>query len=337
MKQRIARLVTFALCLALTVSAIPATVLATELTEGDFTYAVSEDGTAAIVTAYNGNATAVTVPDTLGGLPVTKIGEYAFEMNDTVQTVVFPSTLKAIGYGAFNACASLTAANIPNAVTAIEAMAFYNCTSLNAVNVGPYTLYIGSQAFHNTAWIGNQSAGPLYIGRVLYTYIGQVPVGGTVTVKPGTATVAPYAFSGQKQLTAVYLPVGLRTVHACAFLNCTRLIEARIPPSVTTIESGAFLNANATAIHSTYDAAAYTYAKENSLYFEYDETLDYPDGDMNRDKVVNTSDLRIVLRHLLDNSFPCDEERLLSCDLVYDGEITTLDVRQLLQQLLTVL
>ncbi len=337
MKHLSSRMLATVLCLVLTLFAVPGAVLASELTEGDYTYAISEDGTSASITAYTGTDTDVAIPSTLGGLPVTAIEDYAFELNETIETITFPNTLQSIGYSAFNACLSLTAVDIPNSVTVIEEMAFYNCNALASVEVGPYTLYIGSQAFHNTAWIESTKPGPLYIGRVLYTYIGQVPVGGTVTVKTGTATIAPYAFAGQKQLTAVYLPVGLRSIHACAFLNCTRLIEARIPPSVTTIDNGAFLNANATAIHSTYESTAYAFSEETKLYFEYDETLDYPDGDVNFDKVVNTSDIRLILRHLLDDTVPCDEERLASCDLVYDGEITTLDVRQLLQNLLKAL
>jgi len=337
MKQISVRLLAMTLCLILSIAVIPVYAQTESLTEGDFSYTVSQDGTTACITGYTGTDTAVVIPDTLGGLPVAAIGEYAFEMNDAIETVTFPQTLETIGYSAFSSCTALTAADIPDSVTSIDAMAFYNCYALESVDVGPYTLYIGAQAFHNTAWISNAEEGPLYIGRVLYTYIGAAPYGAVVTVKPGTATIAPYAFSGQSQLTEVYLPVGLRNIHACAFLNCTRLIKTRIPPSVTTIEDGAFLNANITAIHSTYTATAYTYAKENSLYFEYDETLDYPDGDMNKDKLVNTSDFRIVLRHLLDPAYGCDEERLASCDLAYDGEITTLDVRMLFQKSLGII
>ncbi len=337
MKHLSARLLACLLCLSMLMLTMPLAVTADSLTEGDYSYQVSEDGTSVTITKYRGTETDVVIPDTLGGLPVTAIGNYAFELKTAVQTVDMPDTLQTIGYCAFNGCKSLTAAVIPHSVTEIYEMAFYNCTALETVDVGPYTLYIASQAFHNTKWIDNAEVGPLYIGRVLYTYIGSVPVNGEVTVKYGTASIAPYAFQGQAHLTAVYLPVGLREINTCAFLNCTRLISARIPPSVTTIDDGAFLNANGTAVYSTYESAAYTYAKANSLYFEYDETLDYPDGDMNCDKKVNTTDFRIVLRHLLDENFGCDQERLASCDIVYDGTITTLDVRTLLQKALGII
>lgn len=296
------------------------------LASGDFTYEISDDGTVS-VTAYSGSDATVTVPDTIDGMNVTAIGKRAFEGNATLTQIVFPSTLQSIGYSAFASCTGLTSISFPDALKSIGEQAFYNCYNLSTIDIGPYTYDIGYQAFTMTAWMNNAEWGELYLGRVLYAYVGLMEDDTVITVKDGTAAIAPYAFQNRHELSAIYLPVGLRSIGSMAFLNCSGLAEIRIPPSVEKIGNGAFINSSAAAIYGVEGTLADTYAAGNEMFFTHDSTLDYLDGDMNKDGIVNTVDARILLRVIAGADIAYDQERYLSSDFHYDGTIDTTDLR----------
>ncbi len=325
------------LCITLMLSVAVMAVSAEELTEGDYTYVVNEGGASVTITAYAGTETNVVIPATIAELPVTVIGGSAFEANTTMQTVSFPETLTVIGSNAFSTCTALSEVSLPDSLVTIGDMAFYNCFMLKTITLSPYTYDIGYQAFHNTLWLSSANSGALYIGRVLYTYIGTMPANYNLVVANGTAAIAPYAFDGHQNLREVHLPVGLRLIGSCAFLDCTMMTYIRIPPSVTSIGNGVFVGAPATAVYGVSGSLAETCAAEDDVYFVHDATLDYPDGDMNRDGIVNTADFRTALQAILDPLREVDTERLQSCDVLYDGVITTADIRDLLRQSLGLL
>lgn len=305
------------------------------LSNGDFTYEINENGTAVTITAYTGSDTTVTVPDTIDGLPVTVIGERAFENLTTMTQVVFPNGLQIIDTAAFYGCTALTSVDFPDSLQRIAEQAFYNCYKLSTIDIGPYTYDIGYQAFTMTTWLNDAEWGPLYLGRVLYTYNGGMFTDTEVIIKDGTAAIAPFAFQNRDKLVSVQIPVGLRTIGAMAFLNCNALAEIRIPPSVQSIGSGAFLNASSATVYGVRGSVTENYASENNLFFAHDSTLDYPDGDMNKDGVVTSTDVRKMLRVVTESGDDYDHERYLSCDIVYDGTIDTADIRAYLIKLVT--
>jgi hypothetical protein len=70
--------------------------------QAQFSYTTNADGVTLTITGYAGPGGAVTIPDTINGLPVT-----------------------SIGYRAFRECASLTSVTIPTCVTGIGPEEFY--------------------------------------------------------------------------------------------------------------------------------------------------------------------------------------------------------------------
>ena len=96
----------------------------TLLTDGDYCYYV-ENGSA-VIASYSGSASAVTVPETLGGYTVSAIGCAAFANNPR-----------------------LTSVTIPACVTKIGSYAFYNDTSLASVTIGSGSKTFARRAFHN--------------------------------------------------------------------------------------------------------------------------------------------------------------------------------------------
>ena len=76
------------------------------------------------ITGYTGTNTTVIIPGTINGLPVTSIGNYAFENKATLISVTIPSSVTNIGVDAFAYCSSLTNVTIPGSVASIGGLAF---------------------------------------------------------------------------------------------------------------------------------------------------------------------------------------------------------------------
>ena len=87
---------------------------------------------AAISPSPNGN---VAVPNTLGGMPVTCIGDSAFYNCSDLTSVTIPNSITNIGPYAFESCSSLMSVTIPNSVTDIGPYAFESCSNLTSVTI----------------------------------------------------------------------------------------------------------------------------------------------------------------------------------------------------------
>src|ERR1017187_1632845 len=106
--------------------------------QAQYYYAIT-NGTVTI-TGYYGSGGAVTIPNTISGLPVTSIGDEAFYEDYYggyhLTSITISNSVANIGYEAFGACFYLTNATIGNSVTTIGDHAFYDCTSLASVTLG---------------------------------------------------------------------------------------------------------------------------------------------------------------------------------------------------------
>jgi hypothetical protein len=98
------------------------------------------------IDAYLGNSEHITIPESIEGLPVTEIGESAFEGNFNLVSVVIPDSVRHIGEAAFLDCLSLVDITLPNDLTSIGDWAFAGCDSLAALFVN-HVQTIGDFAF----------------------------------------------------------------------------------------------------------------------------------------------------------------------------------------------
>jgi len=84
-----------------------------------FDYTTNADDTITI-TGYNGPGGDVTIPSAIDGLPVSEIGDSAFETNSSFTGVTIPGSVGNIGCGAFIECYNLLSSPLKNSVCLIE-------------------------------------------------------------------------------------------------------------------------------------------------------------------------------------------------------------------------
>ena len=75
--------------------------------ETGFTFVLNDQGDGYILTGYTGSQSAVTVPSSYMGKPVTAIGQGAFQGNTAITSVALPNTVTRIGAAGFKGCTSL--------------------------------------------------------------------------------------------------------------------------------------------------------------------------------------------------------------------------------------
>ena len=174
------------------------------------------------------------------------LGASAFQGCSALTRIHLPSGLTTINAKAFQDCISLAESSIPESVVEIKEYAFYNCTnlqtivfhdalkkigisafarcsSLTNINIPESIAEVGEHAFYDTPWYDNLDDGPVYLGKIAYSYHGEMPVGTKIYVNEGIENIDGDFLSEWPNLEYVYLPKSVKTFHSKAFLNCTHL------------------------------------------------------------------------------------------------------------------
>lgn len=106
----------------------------------DNTYSITGAGSA----PNEGN---IIIPSKIYDIPVTSIGDKAFEDYTLITSVTIPDSVTSIGDYAFSYCSRLTSVTIGNSVTSIGAFAFHGCTGLTSISMSNSITDIGVSAF----------------------------------------------------------------------------------------------------------------------------------------------------------------------------------------------
>ena len=233
---------------------------------------IGGDGRQAISRETTG---AITIPSTLGGYPVTGIGDYAFGGCSGLTSVTIPDGVTSIGDEAFGWCHGLRSVEMPVSVEYIGEMAFVNCLYLASVTIPSRVTSIGDYAFSacyglvvvtipsSVTSIGEgafdecssiqlvfvsgepQSCVKQCFGdEVRYQEIGTPIVHEfKISYENGEASVnGVWPAFGDVVVPSISEGIPVTSIGAEAFFDCDGLTSVTIPSSVTSIGRGAFIS-----------------------------------------------------------------------------------------------
>ena len=225
--------------------------------EGIYKYAYTVNNGNATITEFRGpvdptKAPAlydITIPTTLGGCPVTGLGEYSFaakpydghqgnSLCSKIRSVTIQQNVTSIGDRAFNGCSALTTLSLGEKIKTIGNYAFEDCTSLTSVTIPQSVTSIGEYAFEDCNLDTLTIKGPITsMGN--YAFAGSTYLT-SLTLCPDIQTIGNFAFLGSTFLKTVTLPKNLTSIGEYAFADCSELESITIPEKVETIEPDTF-------------------------------------------------------------------------------------------------
>ena len=249
------------------------------------TYTLESDGKSYSVTGIgNCTDTDIVIPKIYNGLPVTKIGFWAFGDCFSITSVTVPNSITSIGDCAFIQCESLVSVIIPDSVKSIGYSAFFNCTSLSNIKIPNSVKSIGHDSFNacislthveipaSVEYIGEK---PFYncksLTRIIVDYDNMYyksidgnlyDINGEILIQyaigrsdekfiiPASVTaIADGAFSYCTSLRYLNVSNFVTSIGDNAFYKCTSLTSVTISESVTSIGSYAFYDCSKLTIY----------------------------------------------------------------------------------------
>ncbi len=272
--------------------------------ESDFSDFYFEDlGTTYKLVGYSGTATYMKTPTSFNGRPVTAIGSYIIQNNETLETLVVSEGIYSIDQYAFAQAAALKSATLPGScysygnnvfyrcyeledvtlsegMTEVPAYMFNQCTALKTIEYPSTITTIGEYAFFMSGV--EEVVVPDTVTQIDYgafnscTSLKSVVIEGENEITFGTAVFAyntsleTYTFNGT---------YGNNEIAQTMFSGCTALTSFVMPNSVTSVLSYAFQNTSSmTSLKLSSNLTSIgTNAFSNCAAFSYDSQLNsYP-------------------------------------------------------------
>lgn len=223
--------------------------------EGDYEYTMT-DGEV-IITKYTGEGGNVTIPSTLGGLPVTTIGSFAILNASTIESIVIPEGVTTILGQAFAGC-SMKKIVLPESLTEIGKAAFCFCTKLETVSIPSGITIIEDNTFQECSSLTE------------------------VLLPEGVTTIKKEAFVDCSNLKEITLPTTVDLIDKKAFAASTMLHDVYLDITIYSKAAGA--------------AKVYA-KKHNISFVTITEYTTETLGDINGDDSINAQDALLALQH----------------------------------------
>ena len=208
------------------------------------TYELSEDGSYAIVTGYEGTATKVMIADTYEGKPVTEVKQWAFQ-DKPITTIIIPDSVKKIGSDAFRDC-NLSEVSLSNNLTEIGDYAFFGC-SVNVCNKYEHLYYLGSE---ENPYLVLFEAEPLdYTNKdvvihpdtkIIHSHALKNTNITKIDIHDNIVQIGCHAFQECKKLESVTLGTAITELSGGIFRDCHELKEITVKGTLTKINDYAF-------------------------------------------------------------------------------------------------
>ena len=205
----------------------------------EWSYEIAEGGATLLGYTQNSHPNAIIIPSSLGGLPVTRIGDSAFFGCTQLQTVWMPDTVASIGAYAFDGCNNLTNIAASSSLTDIGDYAFYNCVKLPDMAIGASVTRIGEAAFSGCAGLTNVTIGASVARIGDSAFIGCNGLT-SVTIPDSVTDLGNRAFGDCRSLANVTIGSSVTRIGEAAFAGCAKLTAAALPDSVESIGDSAF-------------------------------------------------------------------------------------------------
>ncbi|MBQ7133954.1 MAG: leucine-rich repeat protein [Ruminococcus sp.] len=140
-----------------------------------------------------------------------------------------------ISGSAFMNMNNLVSVTMPDSVIYLDDYVFEDCTSLSNINFSDNIEYVGESVFLNTKWEKNLPDGPVYVGKVLYAYNGDVPQPHKYVIKDGTTQIYREVFYECDSLFDITIPDTVKRIGYKAFY-LSWIDEIKLPGSLEVLE-----------------------------------------------------------------------------------------------------
>ena len=239
------------------------TSFADDFVQNSIKYTTSSDKT---VTLVDGKSTSgdVVIPSSVrygkNDYAVTVIEHNAFQGNNSITSVIIPSSVNSIGYSAFNACKNLRSVTDASSNANMQGYEYTDCSNLQSVTLSGSLQTIGYRSFANTGLtslvlpanvkeIGGQAFQDCqHLTQVQFDSRLEVikdhafKQTGLITLElpSGVNEIGEWSFEGCQNLKKVVLPLRATALGTGSFFHCTSLESVVIPGNITTFNDNTF-------------------------------------------------------------------------------------------------
>lgn len=220
------------------------------------------------ITDYTGSGGAVTIPKTIDGVAVVRIGNRALKDCTNITSIDIQADITHIEDGAFEACTNMTSINIPTSVTYIGGFVFKH-TDITSISIPEGITKIENETFYECLSLVSVSL-PETITSIGDHAFGSCDNLESINIPYGVTIIEAYAFAGcrDEEFKHVVIPATVHTIQYNAFLACFSLESVRIPDSVIDIGSDVFSSSeHRITIYGHKNSRAESYASEYGINF----------------------------------------------------------------------
>lgn len=199
--------------------------------ETDFVFVLKEDDTYE-VTGYTGTDTVIVIPSAYMGIPVTGIGNFAFQNNPNYTSFTIPSTVTSIGNRAFYNCDGIVDFVMPDTVLEMGDYLFANCGGLTSVTLSQSLTTLRNSTFEGCSHLQSVTI-PESVTVIEAWAFAECSSLTSINIPSGVTRILNTAFGWCSALTTIVVPMGVAEIQSYAFVGCTNLriyCEASVQP-----------------------------------------------------------------------------------------------------------